>query len=236
MPGLGVVMRLAIRQPYFFPYIGYFQLIKTVDTFVVYDDVNYIKQGWIARNRILCNGEESLFVLPVRGASSFKRINELDVVHNADKMLKTIRQCYSKAPYFMDVYAIVEQVLRSPERNLAIFLYEQLRIICAHLQMSTSFVLSSDIPTPPGLSGQDRVFDLCSRFDTTVYVNASGGRSLYSKKDFAARGIDLRFIETDEIRYRQFGERFVPRLSILDVLMFNSLERMEGLLERYTVS
>lgn len=228
-------MRVAIMQPYFLPYIGYFQLMQAVETFVIYDDVNYIKQGWIARNRILCNGKEQYFILPVHGASSFKHIKDIGVAHNPSKMLRTIQQAYGKAPYFGGTFRMLEHVLTNPEKNLAGFLTQQLRAIVSHLGLKTRLLVSSDIGKPEGLAGQDKVLFLCKTLGATMYINAIGGRELYSAASFETQGIELRFIQSEEVSYQQFGKAFVPWLSILDVLMFNSIGCTQKLLGRYTL-
>jgi hypothetical protein len=228
-----LAMKVGIMQPYFLPYIGYFQLIATVDVFVVYDDVNFIKQGWVARNRILCNGAEHLLTLRLQGAGSNVLINSITVDHQPRKMLRTIEQSYIKAPEFTRVYPVVEKVISNPERNLATFLYHQIKSLCELMGISTRIVLSSSMEKPGGLAGQDRVLAICERLGASSYINAIGGQALYSKDVFAARGMELSFLQSGDIRYKQFKEPFIPWLSIVDVLMFNDLEQVHGLLGNF---
>lgn len=225
-------MKLAIMQPYFFPYLGYFQLIKSVDTFVVYDDVNYIKGGWINRNNILANGESQLVTLPLRGASPNKLINQVEVV-GQHKMLQSLRQNYSKAPNFDIVYPIIEDCLKQAEKNLARFLDYQLHRICDYLGLNPQWYISSQLVKDAKLRGQNKILSICDVLGATHYVNVPGGKALYDKHSFVARGLKLSFIQPKEVAYHQFGKAFVPSLSIIDVMMFNDREQCAKLLEDY---
>jgi len=220
-------------QPYFFPYIGYFQLINAVDVFVIYDDVNFIKQGWITRNSILVNKKEYNFILQVEGASSFKKIKEITVGKNKKKLLKTIEQEYKKAPFFSIVFPVIEEILSNGEDNLSKFLIFSLRKISNYLQIKTVFIISSTIDKNNELKGQDKVIAICEKLKATNYVNAIGGQELYDKETFNKKGISLNFIKTEPIVYIQFDNHFIPWLSIIDVMMFNSIEESKLLLNKY---
>ncbi len=222
---------VAIMQPYFFPYIGYFQLIQAVDLFVVYDDVNFIKQGWIARNRVVVGGREHMISLQLEGAGSFVRIRDVRVGANRGKLLKTIQQAYARAPFFKNAMPVIESVLFNPEPNLALFLFQQLKEICAYLGIQTQMVLSSDIPKDDGLKGQNKVIALCKAVGASVYVNPISGQSLYDHASFRAAGLTLRFLKPGFAQYRQSGGEFVPGLSIIDIMMFTSRSEITALLE-----
>ena len=226
-------MKLAIMQPYLFPYIGYFQLINAVDNFVVYDDVNYIKQGWINRNRILLNGQPHYITINLNGASSFKKINEIEINFKPLKLLKTLQQYYKKAPYFNEIYALTEKVLFFEEKNLAKFTTNSLRVVCEYLNINTKFEISSQHNIDRELRGEDRVIEICKYFGAEEYINAIGGKNLYSHKRFAENNIKLYFLKTSEIVYEQFKNEFVPNLSIIDVMMFNSKEVINKMLDNY---
>lgn len=225
-------MKLAIMQPYLFPYLGYFQLIRAVDAFVVYDDVNYIKRGWINRNYILANGKGQLITLPLQGASQNKLINQIEVV-TQHKILKSLRQSYGNAPYFDNVYPMLEDILAQTEKNLARFLVYQLRRICDYLGLGPQWHISSSLAKDNGLRGQDKILAICEALGATHYINVPGGRALYDQPSFAARGLQLSFIQPRAVSYRQFEAGFVPSLSIVDVMMFNDREQCSMLLEEY---
>jgi len=226
-------MKLAIMQPYLFPYLGYFQLIRAVDAFVVYDDVNYIKGGWINRNFILAEGDKQLITLPLQGASPNQLINQVTVGNRQNKLIETIRHRYGKAPQFSAVFALVENILRQHEKNLARFLDYQLRQICDYLGLHPKWYVSSSLQKDNELRGQDKVLAICEELGATHYINVPGGKSLYDREAFAGRGTQLSFIQPKAVAYRQFGNEFTPNLSIIDVMMFNDQAQCAKLLEEY---
>lgn len=215
-------MKLGIMQPYFFPYIGYWQLLNYVDTYVVYDDVNFIKGGWINRNYILSNSDKLLLTLNLKQANPNKHINEIDIGKNQKKILKTLFQSYSKAPYFNSVYPLIEDIFSTKEQNLALFLLNSIQKIVEFLKIKTKIVLSSEIDKNNALKGQDKVLEICSKLGADTYVNALGGITLYDSNLFKKKNIDLFFLKLRDFEYKQFSGAFETNLSILDVLMFNS--------------
>jgi len=227
------LMKLAIMQPYFFPYIGYFQLINSVGTFVIYDDVNYIKQGWINRNRILLNNTDYMLSLRLAGASSFKLINEIQTGDNKGKLLKTISQAYAKAPFYGDSISVIEDALSNNESNLARFVARSIVLVSEYLQIKARFLLSSEIAKNNSLKADDKVIHICNILGAKHYINASGGTELYSKQKFMDAGIKLEFIKSKPITYKQFNNNLVPWLSIIDVMMFNSKEAIIDMLNQY---
>lgn len=226
-------MKLAIMQPYLFPYLGYFQLIRAVDAFVVYDDVNYIKGGWINRNFILAEGDKQLITLPLQGASPNQLINQVTVGNRQNKLIETIRHSYSKAPQFAAVYPLVEDILNQQVKNLARFLDYQLRQLSDYLGLHPKWHISSELKKNNELRGQEKVLAICEELGATHYINVPGGKSLYDREVFASRGMQLSFIQPKAVSYRQFGNEFVPSLSIIDVMMFNDKEQCARLLEEY---
>lgn len=228
-------MKLGIMQPYLFPYIGYFQLIHAVDAFLIYDDVNFIKQGWINRNRILMNGVPMYFTLGLKGASSFKKICEIEINDNRDKLLKTVAQAYKKAPYFDDVFPLVKQVLETDELNLGRFVTGSIKAVAGFLGIATPIEVSSEKRLFPELSGHERVLAICAHYGATDYVNAIGGKELYSREEFARNGTRLHFLRTAAFAYPQVASDFVPNLSIIDVLMHNPLDAVKEYLRRFSL-
>ena len=212
-------------QPYVFPYIGYFQLIGSLDLFIVYDNIKYTKKGWINRNRMLQNGKDVMFSLPLKSDSDFLdvRDRELAADFNRDKLLDQIGGAYRRAPYFAQTFPLIEQVVRYEERNLFRFIHHSLVRTCEHLGITTEIRVSSDIPIDHDLKNQDKVLALCEAVGADTYINAIGGMELYSKDKFRARGVELKFIKSKPLEYAQFGNEFVPWLSIVDVMMFNPL-------------
>lgn len=228
-------MTLGIMQPYFMPYIGYWQLMAVVDVYVVYDDVNYIKGGWVSRNRILMNGKPHLFTIILNGASPNKLFNEIDVRDNFVKFRKMLQGCYAKAPYFSNTMQLMEQVYSCEQRDLGHFMMNQFRVILDYLHCDTQLILSSDLAKDNTLKGSEKVKHICRLLGADTYYNAIGGRELYDKSDFSAQGIDLKFVQTLPVQYKQFNNDFQPNLSLIDVLMFNSCEEIQQLLTRYVL-
>lgn len=216
-------MRLAVMQPYFLPYIGYFQLISVADKFILLDDVNFINRGWINRNRLLIDGEPSLFTIPLQKASQNKLINEIKVTPDTKwrkKLLKTIQLNYKKAPFFDEVYSLLSGLLHSNIKNIAELNFLSIQQICFYLKIKTSITPNSNIYNNQHLNGQERIIDMCKQEKADMYINPIGGEKLYDKKKFFREGIQLSFLNTISEPYSQFKHPFVPNLSILDVIMF----------------
>jgi hypothetical protein len=226
-------MKLGIMQPYFLPYIGYFQLIKAVDKYVIYDDVNFIKGGWINRNRILLNGTAFMVNLPLQGVSSFKKINEINIGKNIKKLLLTIEQAYRKAPHYNEIFPLISEIIQYDSDNLAIFISNSIINIAEYLQIRTEILLSSEIKKNNELKAQEKIISLCKTLEATEYYNAIGGQELYDKNEFAYQNIDLKFLKAEIMPYQQFNNEFIPCLSILDILMFNSVEEVNRMLDKF---
>ena len=226
-------MKLAVMQPYLFPYLGYFQLIGAVDAFVVYDDVNYIKGGWVNRNFVLGRDGRQLLTLPLQGASSNLLINQIELGGRPAKLLETLRHTYGKAPQFGKVFPLLENILLQPELNLARFLEHALRTVCDYLGIHPAWHVSSALDKDNALRGQDKVLAICKELGAAQYINAPGGIELYDHDTFAREGVRLSFIQPRAVVYRQFEKPFEPNLSIIDVMMFNNRERCAKLLEEY---
>ena len=221
-------MKIAIMQPYFLPYIGYWQLIAAADAFVVYDNIKYTKKGWINRNRFLTNGVEAVFSLPLRKDSDFLDVNQRFLADSFDleDLLNQFREAYRKAPEFSSIMPLLEGIVRNPAANLFEYILASIRAVCDFLGIQTPLVVSSTIVCDHSLKSAERVQAICKALGAATYVNPMGGIELYSKEDFARNGIDLKFLKALPFEYSQGGSPFVPWLSILDVLMFNRKERV----------
>jgi len=228
-------MTLAIMQPYLFPYIGYWQLISAVDTFVIYDDVNFIKKGYINRNNILFDDKAKSFTLELQAASQNKLINQISVGNNRKKLIKTIEITYKKAPHFNEVFPLIKKILDNNEENLAKFVGDSLEIVSSYLLLKTKFVYSSNINKDNSLKGEDKILAMSKILNANYYINAIGGQDLYDKDSFKKEGIDLHFLSTEIVEYQQFKNDFVPYLSIIDMMMFNNIEEIQIMIKRYTL-
>lgn len=229
-------MILSANQPYFFPYIGYWQLIHASDVFVVADDYRYIKNGWINRNRILINGEPAYFNLEVCHPSQNRLITELTVSRReADRKMRQLQCAYGKAPCFRQTMELVQEVYASPLDNLADFLTDSIQTVCDYLDIHTKILRTSDLEGNCTKKREHRIYDMCSRLGADTYYNACGGQKLYAYDAFREHALDLAFLKSDPIRFRQFGGEFVPNLSIIDVLMFNSVDEVQDMLNRFSL-
>ncbi len=223
-------------QPYFMPYLGYYKLLNAADKFVIYDDVNFINRGWINRNNILVNGKEHLFTIPLQDASQNKLINEVnlspDVVWRK-KLLKTIAQSYRKAPYYEDVFPLLENIINDPAEDIAAYCGQSLTKTANYLEIKTEIVSSSRQYGNAALKAQERILDICKQEEATHYINPINGQELYDKSFFEEKGVTLSFIMAKSQPYPQFKNEFVPWLSVIDVLMFNSVPEIHDLLQAY---
>jgi hypothetical protein len=210
-------------QPYFLPYVGYFQLISACDVFVVYDNIEYTKGGWINRNRLLRNGGPALFSLPLKKASDFLDIRDRELSADFDrvKLLRQIQGAYARAPQFTDVFPLVERIVGYNQQNLFDYIRNSIACVCSYLNIPTKICVSSKIGANHFLKSQDRVIDLCRVLGASTYINAIGGVDLYSREAFRSHGLELKFIRSKPFEYVQWGNSFVSWLSIIDVLMFN---------------
>ena len=229
-------MIIAGNQPYFLPYIGFWQLVNAADLFLIGDNYNFIKRGWIQRNRILINGKPFFFGLEVKHITSFRKINETEFIDfDVAQKLNTVYRAYRKAPQFDAGYNLVKTILDNPERNVAEFLFQSIKDVCRFLGIDTKFIRSSEIPGNDSYKREYRIYDFCHRLGGDTYLNAVGGQDLYHFDDFEKHGVTLKFIHPNIRPYKQFYNEFVPGLSILDVIMFNSLETIKEMLNDFSV-
>jgi hypothetical protein len=228
-------MRVAIMQPYFLPYIGYFQLMAAVDRFVLYDNIKYTKKGWINRNQLLQGEGGAVFSIPLKAGSDALDVRERRLADGLvpQKLLDRFEGAYGKAPHWHSVKPVLSRILNFDDRNLFGFIANSLREICAYIAIETPVVVSSTLPIDHALKAQEKVLAICRHLQADCYLNTIGGRTLYDCDVFNARGIELRFLQSRLDAYPQFGQAFVPRLSIVDVLAFNSPPRAREMLEHF---
>lgn len=234
-------MKVAVMQPYLFPYIGYWQLINAVDKFVILDDVNYIMRGFINRNKILLNGQPYQFTIPIKKASQNKLIMDTELNFSQEdkrKFLLTIHNAYRKAPYFEKVMPMLEEIVQNPEIDLTNYIRYSIERITQYLDIKTEILVSSQIDKQPDLKAQDRIIEICKCLGADIYINPCGGRTLYQHSDFEQTGMKLFFLDTksEHITYNQRQKEFVANLSIMDILMFNDAKTVQSFLEEYELN
>jgi hypothetical protein len=227
-------------QPYFLPYLGYWQLMNHVNSFVIYDDIQFVKKGWIHRNRYLNQGEEKMFTLPLKKDSDYLDVVERQLSEDWEsektRLLRKIEESYRKAPHFEEGICLFHECINSPSINLFDFLLNSIKAVANALNINSELVISSEVQPKSHLKGEQRVINLCKQLHAKEYVNPIGGRKLYQHSSFNAEGISLKFLEIEDgVVYQQLDKKFVPNLSILDVVMFNGIVGARAMLSRYSL-
>jgi hypothetical protein len=210
-----------------------------VDKFVFYDDVNFIKRGWINRNRVLVNGDEFLFSIPLKKASQNKLINEVEVKLD-EKWLHhfymTLEQNYIKAPYYKETLQLIKKVFSSEYCTISDLAIESVKQVINYLGIKKNFERSSiKYSESAGMEKTERLISICKSSGSQHYINPIGGKSLYNKDYFKSKEISLSFIKNDLLPYNQFSQDFISGLSVIDVLMFNNIEETNKLLLKYNI-
>lgn len=229
-------MIVGIMQPYFMPYIGYFQLINSVDKFVILDDVNFIRRGWANRNCILSNGQKRRFTIPLIKQSQNKLFNEIYTNNEFHNFLEMIRHSYCKTPYYQEIVEIINNSIFSGQKLCDIAI-ASIREICDYLSVDTEILISSELDKDNSHKGEKRIIEICNHLNASRYINPIGGKGLYCRKSFAAENIELKFINPVFREYPQPNTKeFIPGLSIIDVMMNCDKDTIKKMLSDYTLT
>jgi len=234
-------MKVAIMQPYFFPYIGYFQLMNSVDKFIIYDNIQFTKKGWIQRNRILLNHKEHIISLPIKKDSSFLNIDKREISHSfiqdKEKLKRKVENAYKKAPNFDKTYQLFCSILDYDNLNLFDFLFNSINLINKHLNINVELIKSSELSINiEDFKGENKVLAILKSLEAVEYINPIRGTDLYKKLDFHKENINLHFIKSDLIEYKQYSNDFIPWLSIIDIMMFNNPIQISKMLNNYKLT
>ena len=221
-------------QPYIFPYIGYYQLMNAVDEFVVYDNIEFTKKGWINRNRVLVNGKDEYITLTLKKDSDHLHIKDRFLADTWEtdrkKIINRITESYRKAPHFAAAFEVIERCILYQDKNLFNFLLHSFQQVNEYLDINTKLVTSSSIEINHSLKSEKKVIAICKAKNAKTYINSIGGIELYNKNNFSNDGIELQFLQAKNVTYTQYKNEFVPWLSIIDVMMFNSKEGIQNIL------
>jgi hypothetical protein len=223
-------------QPYFFPYVGYFSLFDAVDTFVIYDDVNYIKKGWVNRNNFFSLAGPQRFTLPISKASQNTKICDLrlqPLEESKIQFFKKLAHAYGKAPYYSAVMALLTDIFDCNSAMLGDFLVNALARVNTYLDITVDIIRSSQCQLGAGLSGEERIIHIAKSLHAEKYITAIGGMHLYSDSAFQEHGMTLQFLKHKGTDYQQFSDIHTPYLSIIDVLMFNSPDDAMRIVKNY---
>lgn len=232
--------RVAVMQPYVYPYIGYFHLIQSASEIVFYDDVNYIKQGWINRNRILSGNRDFMFTIPVADASQNRLIKDvvplLDSGRWREKFIRQLHQSYGRAPHFAQAIDCVMEPLKNSHASIADLAIDSIRAVYDYLDLKLNYLRSSECcADTKNLPRADRLISITKNLGYSRYVNSPGGVDLYDRQYFLSAGVELSFLSSKSIYYEQGRKEFVPNLSIIDVLMFNDKKTIRSMLSEFNV-
>ncbi|MDT0675961.1 WbqC family protein [Autumnicola musiva] len=234
-------MKVAIMQPYFFPYIGYFQLIAATDVFVFYDDVNFIKKGWIHRNNFLFNQSRSLVSIPLKKPSQNKKIDEI-LIHQENfeiwkkKFLKSIFQNYKCSPHFEEIWELINSFFSKNFTSISELSMESVKAVCSYLNIKRMFLTSSTLDYNRNQNAEEKILEINHLLKSSEYYNLSGGKHLYEGKNFKKKNISLKFMKDKGSKYPQQRKGFEANLSIIDVLMFNDIPAITNMLSNYTIT
>ncbi|MCC5881581.1 MAG: WbqC family protein [Halomonas sp.] len=226
-------IKVAVAQPYIFPAISYYQLVRCSDIFVLYDDANYITRGFINRNTYMVRGVPRRFTLPVPGASINRKIKDLQFSSDVKDVIEGIRHAYSRAPYFKDVFPVICRVLEYRDRDITAICREGIKEVFNYLGFPVIVIRSAELEYDRTLPADERLMEICRRMGGCHYINSQGGKKLYQKDNFSSRGIRLSFLEPRKFTYQQGAESFVPQLSIVDALMRCSRDEVRAMLDEY---
>lgn len=253
-------VRLAAMQPYFFPYLGYFQLFHAANKVILYDNVNFIKSGWIHRNRILEIGKGPRYIgIPLERLSSSKKIRDIRIDSTRDwktPIMDILRHNYCRMPYYCEVMEVMDAVLDMHETSMSQLAVSSIKAVLEYIGQHSELEYTSprfdsieeqleafSETFPENIAAaklkqrrmSDRVAMLCKMEGASTYINPIGGLSLYSKQHFAALGIQLQFLDPHLKPYFQKASEFFPGMSIIDVLMSIGAEGAKSFLEDYSL-
>lgn len=224
-------------QPYFLPHIGYWQLLSVVDQFVIFDDVQFIRGGWINRNNILIKSEKFLITIPIKKHRQKTKICDIKLAKDTrykTKLLRSIKNSYSKAPFFEKAFPLIRKIIENDDGNLFSYIDFSIKLISQYLGIDSSKIItSSSLKINKNLKGEERIISICEKLKANSYYNSIGGLDLYDKKKFRTYGIKLNFLRPNMVRYKQYENSFVSNLSIIDVIMFNSIPGVRNMLNDY---
>ncbi len=229
--------RIAIMQPYLFPYVGYFQLIKQVDQFVFFDNAQYIRRGYCNSNSILVNCDKFKFTLPVQKAPQKTPINHIQIHSETytkwkDNFLTTIKHAYSQAPYYKTVIDLIEETFNQNSDLLSDISIKGIQSISKYLGTDTSFSKSSSIDYNQQQPAQFKIIEICQKNKADKYINMINGADLYDQEVFEKNGLELAFLNPTITEYNQPCDAFLGHLSIIDLLMRLSPDEINSHLEK----
>lgn len=234
-------MKVAIMQPYFFPYLGYFSLAKNVDRFILLDDVQFIRHGWIERNRILKPNEGWQYIrVPLKKHSRETIIRDVEVDNSQDWTTKILAQLqhYAKAAkHYRGTIELVRTILERSKSDDLVNINKKvlvgvLEYLGIEMKVDVFSHMQLRIMTPS--APDEWALNICLALDgVSEYWNPIGGVDFFSSEKYTNAGIKLRFQKVNVTEYDQRRGNFEPGLSVIDALMFNTKEQVRSMLDDY---
>ena len=232
--------KLAIMQPYFFPYIAYYALLNLVDEFILFDTPQFIRHGWIERNRILNfhKLEPMYFKVPLLKKSNRLKINEITIDKQKNwkqKILSQLIPYKKKATFYPNVILLLEEIFSQEFESIAELNYHSLVITAKYLGINTEIKLLSkmNLSINPAKEADEWALEITKALAYKNYYNAENGHLFFDKSKYENEGIQLFFLKMQATRYNQKIDEFIPFLSLIDVMMFNSVDEIQDMLKNY---
>jgi hypothetical protein len=207
-------------QPYFIPYIGYFQLIDSVDHFVIADNYQFTKQSWLNRNRLLFDGSPTYYSIALKKSSDFVNISEklISDDFDPDHLIRKFSNSYAKRPYYHQANKILLKVFSHNATSLLELNTLAIHYICDYLEIQTEIHLISQLNVDVNANRNEKIYSTCALLGAKEYVNAPGGRDIYTRDTFEARNLILKFLRPNLVEYDQGCSNFIDQLSIIDLI------------------
>ena len=223
-------MKIGVMQPYFLPYIGYFQLVNEVDLFIFADDYQYTKKGWINRNRIMNQGRIEYITIPLKNDSDYLNINQryISADFSMKKIVNQLNNSYKSSSFYVESFEKILEILSLQDRNLSHYLINSIKLINRILKIECDYMCTSDFKFKPGLRGEEKIFQICRELGASTYVNLPGGRKLYEYDRFKSHDIELKFLDPIFQEYPQKTSTFTSGLSICDLLFSDGIHATQS--------
>ena len=234
---------IAIMQPYFFPYLGYFSLIKHTEKFILFDTVQFIRHGWIERNRVLKQDEgwQYIQVPLVKKNGRSTLINDIEINNNENwqnKILSQLQHYKKKAPNYLRIISLLNDIFFQKYEDIVTLVKISLEKTLQYLSIEKELLVFSkmDLQIEKANAPDEWALNICKAIEgATEYWNPPGGQCFFDKSKYDKSGINLRFHEIHLTEYNQHRGKFEPSLSILDVMMFNSVQEINKMLDNYSL-
>ncbi len=230
-------MKLSIMQPYFFPYVGYYSLIKKTDEFIIFDTVQFIRHGWIERNRILKPNEGWQYIqVPLVKNKREVLINELEIRNSEpwrDKLKAQLHHYKKRAPYYSDCMDVIDSCIALQTDSIVELNEKILKVTCQYfdIKFESQIFSKMDLVINEVKEADEWALNISKAMGAKEYINPPGGKDFFNKEKYLQNDIELTFLGNNIQQYKQRRETFEPGLSIIDLMMFNDVTSINELID-----